>query len=103
MQKTATVGFRYAVETNQVSRDGCSGANRANAACIERLRRASPTIKMKCRIPQGTARSNNKAADRTTRGLIAMLLGWYPNVYSFAGVTLFLTLVPTAICCPGHR
>ena len=57
--------------------------------------------KNEVRIPQGTARSNNKAADRTTRGFIAMLLGWYPNAYSFAGVTLFLTLVPTAICCPG--
>src|SRR6266853_1363235 len=53
--------------------------------------------KNEVRIPQGTARSNNKAADRTTRSFIAMLLGWYPNAYSFAGVTLFLTLVPTAI------
>src|SRR5579859_2853570 len=58
---------------------------------------------MKCRIPQRTVRSNNKAADRKSRGLIAMLLGWFLNAYSLAGVTLFLTLVPTAICCPGHR
>jgi hypothetical protein len=32
-----------------------------------------------------------------------MLLGWYLNAYSLAGVTLFLTLFLTAICCPGHR
>jgi len=54
-------------------------------------------------ICEGNGKSNNKAADRKSRGFIAMLLGWYPHAYSFAGVTLFLTLVPTAICCPGHR
>jgi hypothetical protein len=27
----------------------------------------------------------------------------YPKAYSLAGVTLFLTLFLTAICCPGHR
>jgi hypothetical protein len=39
-------------------------------------------------------RRNNKAADRKSRGFIAMLLGWFLNAYSLAGVTLFLTLVP---------
>lgn len=34
MQETATVGLRYAVETNQVSRDDWSGANRAGAAPV---------------------------------------------------------------------
>jgi len=37
---------------------------------------------------------SNKAADRKSRGFIAMLLGWFLNAYSLAGVTLFLTLVP---------
>jgi hypothetical protein len=45
-------------------------------------------------VNPGARRSNDKAADRRTRGLIAMLLGWYRNAYSLAGVTLFLTLVP---------
>jgi len=53
--------------------------------------------------PTAENRGNNKAADRKVRGLIAMLLGWYRNTYSLAGVTFFLTLVPAAICCPGHR
>jgi len=55
MQKTATVEFRYAVETNQVSRLAWRGANRANAACIEALWRASPATKMKC-VFRGTAK-----------------------------------------------
>jgi hypothetical protein len=62
------------------------------------VRRASATRiggdKNEVCIPQRQRKSNNKAADRKSRGLIAMLLGWYPNAYSFAGVTLFLTLVP---------
>ena len=44
--------------------------------------------------PTAENRGNNKAADRKVRGLIAMLLGWYRNTYSLAGVTFFLTLVP---------
>ena len=45
-------------------------------------------------ICEGQRKSNDKAADRKSRGLIAMLLGWFLNAYSLAGVTLFLTLVP---------
>jgi hypothetical protein len=56
------------------------------------------------RRPGNAVIKSDKAADRKSRGFITMLLGWYPNAYSFAaGVTLFLTLVPAAICCPGHR
>jgi hypothetical protein len=58
---------------------------------------------MKYVFREESGKSNNKAADHKSRGFIAMLLGWYSSAYSFAGVTLFLTLVPTAICCPGHR
>jgi hypothetical protein len=58
---------------------------------------------MKCVFRGDRGNLTIKPRIASSRGLIAMLLGWYPNAYSLAGVTLFLTLVPTAICCPGHR
>jgi hypothetical protein len=44
--------------------------------------------------PAGRGDLTTKPRISRTRGLIAMLLGWYLNAYSLAGVTLFLTLVP---------
>jgi hypothetical protein len=41
------------------------------------------------RIPRDSENPTIKPRIASPRGLIAMLLGWYPNAYSLAGVTLF--------------